>query len=77
MTLCVPRCTYFPLLPLFIEPIPHSLPEFTNFPLSCIITFSKLLPLEISPEFRDIKNSKNNVKLSVSGYKCSNLQVNS
>ena len=21
MTLCVPRCTYFPLLPLFIEPI--------------------------------------------------------
>lgn len=22
MTLCVPRCTYFPVLPLFIEPIP-------------------------------------------------------
>ena len=21
MTLCVPRCTYFPLLPLLIEPI--------------------------------------------------------
>jgi hypothetical protein len=25
MTLCVPRCTYFPLLPLLIEPIPYFL----------------------------------------------------
>jgi hypothetical protein len=30
MTLCVPRCTYFPLLPLFIEPIHKTICYFNN-----------------------------------------------
>jgi hypothetical protein len=39
MTLCVPRCIYFPLLPLLIEPIPADLLNTIRICVKCLVDY--------------------------------------